>query len=45
MLVVLDATPERVGEIARQEHLAVLGLAPRVRSLETAFLALTGVPS
>jgi ABC-2 type transport system ATP-binding protein len=45
VLVVLDATPERVGEIARDEHLAVLGLAPRVRSLEAAFFALTGAPS
>jgi ABC-2 type transport system ATP-binding protein len=42
MLVVLDATPEEVGEIARQEHLAILGLSPRVRSLEAAFFALTG---
>jgi ABC-2 type transport system ATP-binding protein len=42
MLVVLDATPQRVGEIARDEHVAVLGLAPRVRSLEAAFFALTG---
>jgi ABC-2 type transport system ATP-binding protein len=45
VLVVLDATPERVGEIAREQHLAVLGLAPRVRSLEAAFFALTGAPS
>ena len=42
MLVVLDASPQRVGEIAREEHLAVLGLAPRVRTLEAAFFALTG---
>jgi ABC-2 type transport system ATP-binding protein len=45
MLVVLGATPEEVGEIARAEHLAVLGLAPRVRSLEAAFFALTGAPA
>jgi ABC-2 type transport system ATP-binding protein len=45
MLVVLDATPERVGKIAREEHLAVLGLAPRTRSLEAAFFALTGAPA
>jgi ABC-2 type transport system ATP-binding protein len=45
MLVVLDASPQQVGEIAREEHLAVLGLAPRVRSLEAAFFALTGASS
>jgi hypothetical protein len=45
MLVVLGASPQLVGEIAREEHLAVLGLAPRVRSLEAAFFALTGASS
>jgi ABC-2 type transport system ATP-binding protein len=45
MLVVLDATPQAVGEIAREEHLAILGLAPRMRSLEEAFFALTGAPA
>jgi hypothetical protein len=33
------------GEIAGHEQLAVLGLAPRTRSLEEAFIALTGVQS
>src|SRR3954449_10269238 len=42
VLHVLGATPAQVGEIAGHERLAVLGLAPRVRSLEEAFLALTG---
>jgi ABC-2 type transport system ATP-binding protein len=42
VLHVLGATPEQVGEIAGREHLAVLGLAPRARSLEEAFLSLTG---
>ena len=42
---VLGATPEEVGEIAGHEQLAVLGLAPRTRSLEEAFIALTGVQS
>jgi ABC-2 type transport system ATP-binding protein len=42
VLVVLGATPEQVGEIAGEEGLAVLGLAPRARSLEEAFFALTG---
>jgi ABC-2 type transport system ATP-binding protein len=45
MLVVLDASPGEVGEIAREEHLAILGLAPRMRSLEEAFFALTGAPA
>ena len=43
VLHVLGATPAEVGEIAGQERVAVLGLAPRVRSLEEAFLTLTGV--
>jgi ABC-2 type transport system ATP-binding protein len=42
VLLVLGATPEQVGEVAGEERVAVLGLAPRVRSLEAAFLALTG---
>jgi ABC-2 type transport system ATP-binding protein len=41
-LLVLGATPEQVGMIAFEERVAVLALAPRVRSLESAFLALTG---
>jgi ABC-2 type transport system ATP-binding protein len=45
VLNVLGATPEEVGEIAGHEQLAVLGLAPRTRSLEEAFFALTGVQS
>ena len=42
VLHVLGATPAEVGEIADAERVAVLGLAPRRRSLEDAFLALTG---
>jgi ABC-2 type transport system ATP-binding protein len=42
LLHVLGATPAQVGEIAIHERVAVLGLAPRVRSLEEAFLTLTG---
>jgi ABC-2 type transport system ATP-binding protein len=42
LLHVVGATPAQVGEIAGDERLAVLGLAPRVRTLEEAFLALTG---
>jgi ABC-2 type transport system ATP-binding protein len=42
---VLKKFPEEVGEIAGHEQLAVLGLAPRTRSLEEAFIALTGVQS
>jgi ABC-2 type transport system ATP-binding protein len=42
LLHVRGATPAQVGEIAGHERVAVLGLAPRVRSLEEAFLALTG---
>ena len=45
VLNVLGATPEEVGEIAGDEQLSVLGLAPRTRSLEEAFIALTGVQS
>ena len=45
LLNVLGASPEEVGEIAGHEQLAVLGLAPRTRFLEEAFIALTGVQS
>jgi ABC-2 type transport system ATP-binding protein len=45
VLNVFGATPEEVGEIASDDHLAVLGLAPRTRSLEEAFISLTGVQS
>jgi ABC-2 type transport system ATP-binding protein len=45
LLHVLGATPAQVGEIAGRERVAVLGLAPRVRSLEEAFLTLTGARS
>jgi len=41
-LLVLGATPEQVGAIAAEEQVVVLGLAPRARSLEAAFFALTG---
>ncbi len=41
-LVVHGAAPEAVGMIAFEEGLPVLGLAPRARSLESAFLELTG---
>jgi ABC-2 type transport system ATP-binding protein len=41
-LLVLGATPEQVGAIAAEEQIVVLGLAPRARSLEAAFFALTG---
>jgi ABC-2 type transport system ATP-binding protein len=41
-LLVLGATPEQVGAIAGEERVTVLGLAPRARSLEAAFFALTG---
>jgi ABC-2 type transport system ATP-binding protein len=41
----VGATPEEVGKITGDEQLAVLGLAPRTRSLEEAFIALTGVQS
>jgi ABC-2 type transport system ATP-binding protein len=45
LLHVQGATPAQVGEIAGRERVAVLGLAPRVRSLEEAFLTLTGAQS
>ena len=41
-LVVHDVSPERVGEIALEEQVALARLAPRSRSLEAAFFALTG---
>ncbi len=41
-LLVLGATPEQVGAVAFAEGLTVFGLAPRARSLEAAFFALTG---
>jgi ABC-2 type transport system ATP-binding protein len=41
-LLVLGATPEEVGVIALEAQVALAGLAPRTRSLETAFFALTG---
>ena len=45
VLHVLGASPEQVGAIAGDERVAVLGLAPRTRSLEEAFIALTAVQS
>jgi ABC-2 type transport system ATP-binding protein len=42
VLVVHGATPEQVGQVASDERVAVMGLAPRARSLEAAFFALTG---
>jgi ABC-2 type transport system ATP-binding protein len=42
VLHVQGATPAQVGEVAGRERVAVLGLAPKVRTLEEAFLALTG---
>ncbi len=41
-LLVLGATPEQVGAVAFEERLTVFALAPRARSLEAAFFALTG---
>ena len=41
-LIVPGATPEQVGVIALEEQVALVGLAPRARSLESAFFALTG---
>jgi ABC-2 type transport system ATP-binding protein len=40
-LVVPGTTPAQVGEIALEEQVALVGLAPRGRSLEAAFFALT----
>jgi len=42
VLHVMGASPEQVGAIAGHERVAVLGLAPRARSLEDAFMTLTG---
>jgi ABC-2 type transport system ATP-binding protein len=42
VLLVIGARPEEVGRIAAQEHVTVLGLIARMRSLEAAFMALTG---
>jgi ABC-2 type transport system ATP-binding protein len=42
VLLVHGATPEEVGQVAGDERIAVLGLASQARSLETAFMALTG---
>jgi ABC-2 type transport system ATP-binding protein len=41
VLLVHGADPERVGRVAGEERVAVLGLAPHARSLEAAFFALT----
>ena len=41
-LLVPGATPEQVGLIAAEEQVALRLLTPRLRSLEAAFLALTG---
>jgi ABC-2 type transport system ATP-binding protein len=41
VLVVLGVTPEQVGAIAGEAGVSLLGLAPRARSLEQAFFALT----
>jgi ABC-2 type transport system ATP-binding protein len=40
-LVVVGLTPKQVGPIAAKAQVTVLGLAPRARSLEAAFMALT----
>ncbi|MDQ4048500.1 MAG: ATP-binding cassette domain-containing protein, partial [Actinomycetota bacterium] len=41
-LLVHGAGPEEVGAVAAEEQVVVVGLAPRARSLEAAFFALTG---
>ena len=41
-LFVPDAAPEQIGEIALEERIALSHLAPRTRSLESAFFELTG---
>ena len=41
-LLVLGATPEQVGIVAGDAGVYLIGLAPRARSLEQAFFALTG---
>src|SRR3954469_9861696 len=45
VLLVLGATPEQVGQIAGEEHVPVLGLTARAKSLEEAFFTLTGAPA
>src|SRR3954447_169802 len=45
VLLVFGATPEQVGQIAGEEHVPVLGLTARAKSLEEAFFALTGAPA
>jgi ABC-2 type transport system ATP-binding protein len=45
VLLVLGATAQQIGEVASEERVAVLGLAPRTRSLEQAFFAMTGAPA
>jgi hypothetical protein len=42
---VLGATAQQIGEVASEERVAVLALAPRTRSLEQAFFAMTGAPA
>jgi ABC-2 type transport system ATP-binding protein len=41
-LLVLGTGPAEVGAVALEEQVALVGLAPRTRSLEAAFFALTG---
>ena len=41
VLLVPGASPEEVGDLAAAERIALAGLAPRTRSLEAAFFALT----
>jgi ABC-2 type transport system ATP-binding protein len=41
-LIVPGATAEQVGTVAAEERLVLLGLVPCARSLEAAFLELTG---
>jgi ABC-2 type transport system ATP-binding protein len=41
-LLVPGATPTQVGTVAAEEQIVLTGLAPRSRSLEAAFFALTG---
>jgi ABC-2 type transport system ATP-binding protein len=40
-LIVVGLTPKQVGPIAAKAQVTVLGLSPRARSLEAAFMALT----
>ena len=41
-LLVIGAAPEQVGAVAAEERAVLVALAPRERSLEAAFFALTG---